>query len=262
MKKFYFLLAVALLAVSTIQAQCVIDTTHLPSGSPGVYPSADSLPCIHRTVLYSQTIQGRIQSSKDTTISGISGTITVDSVQIDTINGAPNGITWVTNPRTLYGGQAGCIKFSGTTSDVAGQYPLTAIGDAWLTINAAPILNNYAYHYHGDLNQFSSFGGYYLTVCADSTNNGINQVSAGLSASLEVYPNPSNGVFEVKLNTEEAETGEMIVIDGTGRIVYSQTISSPGFYNATINLSKFAKGVYTLQVRTANGFASKHISIE
>jgi len=47
-----------------------------------------------------------------------------------------------------------------------------------------------------------------------------------------------------------------------GRGVFSEVIDWVGLYNTSINLSQFGKGLYTLQIKTSEGFASKNISIE
>ena len=56
--------------------------------------------------------------------------------------------------------------------------------------------------------------------------------------------------------------GEIVITDVTGRKVYTEQLDAVGFYSSSIYLSQFSKGLYTLQLRTANGFASKNISIE
>jgi hypothetical protein len=48
----------------------------------------------------------------------------------------------------------------------------------------------------------------------------------------------------------------------TGRRVFTQKVDATGFYNTSIDLSAFAKGLYTVQVRTEKGVASKNISVE
>lgn len=267
MKKSYPVIALMLFFAVFTNAQCVIDTTKL--ATPGVFPAADSLPCIVKNVMYNETIQGRVQQSKDTTLTilgtSYSGTLTVDSASVDTINGLPTGITWTKNPQVIKGGGSGCINFSGTTTDTVGDYALTARGRVWFNITGGP-LTNYKYQYHGDLNQFSPFGNYHLTVVAQASDcthlTDVRNLNAELAAALSVYPNPTSGAFELKLNAANRITGDVVIVDMTGRMVYSQKVDAAGIYTTTINLSKFAKGLYTLQLRTAEGFTSKNISVE
>lgn len=261
MKKFYSLFAVAMLTISIANSQCIVDPN--AQTVPGVTPTADQLPCIVAGVPYNQTLQGKIQESDDISILILTLHVQVDSVQVDSIGGLPNGITYSRNPDVLLGGGNGCIQFTGTTLDSAGSYPLTAFGTAWLQITQPfpfPRVVN------GNLNRFSPFGNYALTVikpgdpCVPSV--GIKDFNAALNTAFSVYPNPSNGLVNVNLNAGKRMTGEMAVVDMTGRTVFTQPLDLLGLYNTTIDLSRFAKGVYTVQLKTTEGFAAKNISIE
>ncbi|HLP20715.1 MAG TPA: T9SS type A sorting domain-containing protein [Chitinophagales bacterium] len=267
MKKVYSLIAGLMLFAGATQAQCTIDAN--AQTTPGVNPTADQLPCIIRTVAYDQTLQGKIQDTKDTAFVGFATTIRVDSVSIDSIAGLPTGITWAKNPDILLGGENGCLRLTGTTTDPVGRYDLVAYGRAWLRILVpnTPIGSiDTPYAYNGNLNRFSPFGDYYLDVinqgdvCHQSV--GINDFSAELNAAFSVYPNPNNGVFEIKLNAGSRVNGSVNVIDVTGRVVYTQNIDVMGLYSNTVNVTEFSKGIYTVQLRTQNGFASKNISVE
>lgn len=266
MKKFFSFIFALVVTMGAVNAQCTIDAN--AQTTPGVNPTAENLPCIVRTVAYDQTLQGKIQTSKDTTILGYSATIRVDSVRIDSIAGLPTGITWSKNPNVLLGGQNGCLRLEGTTTDATGQYDLTAYGTAYLRVLApgTPIGNiDTPYTYNGNLNRFSPFGDYYVTVInqGDACHvTGINDFSSDLNSALAVYPNPSNGVFEVRLNAGQRVNGDIRVVDVAGRVVYSQTLDVVGMYNTTVDLTKFSKGIYTVQLRTANGYAAKNISVE
>ncbi|HRG89880.1 MAG TPA: T9SS type A sorting domain-containing protein, partial [Chitinophagales bacterium] len=92
--------------------------------------------------------------------------------------------------------------------------------------------------------------------------SGINDFSAELNALLQVYPNPSNGVFNVRIDAGRRLNGEIVVVDVTGRKVYSQAMDVVGLYTNTIDLQQLGSGLYTVQLRTTEGFASKNISIE
>ena len=139
MKKFYSFL-LALIVATGAYAQCNIDTTMLPATGPGIYPSAQHLHHIVRDSLYDQTVVGRIQDTMSQNIGGfVQVDIRVDSVRMDSILGLPNGITWAGSPTILLGGHSGCVEFTGTTSDTAGQYNLRPIGMIWAHLHA-PVL--------------------------------------------------------------------------------------------------------------------------
>ncbi|MDB5284578.1 MAG: domain proteinfibronectin type protein [Bacteroidota bacterium] len=255
MKKQFLFFAGLFLLVNVANAQCTIDPR--AQTSPGISPTADNLPCVVTNTPYNQVIQVQNLSGL-----GPGGAITVDSMQLSSVSGLPTGITWESNPLTLAGGQNGCLTFSGVTTSPTGQYTLGWIGTVWFT---APLLGKQMYT--GDLTRF---GGapfkYYLQVinpsdpCIHAVS--INDVSSDLNAAISVYPNPNNGVFEFKMDAAKRVNGEMVIIDMTGRILYTEKLDVAGIYNTSIDLSKFAKGLYTLQLRTADGFASKNISIQ
>jgi hypothetical protein len=259
MKKFYSLIFSMVVFAAATNAQCTINPS--AQTTPGATPTAANLPCVQQGVAYNQTVQGQVQSSKDTTIASIASVhIVVDSVRMDSVTGLPAGITWSKSPNVLLGGGNGCVNFSGTTNDAVGQYDLTAWGTVWFTAHVtSPITLDTPYVYTGQLNQFSPFGNYYLKVCSSSSTNDINE---SLNAALSVYPNPNNGNFEVRFNGGSRVVGEMKIVDITGRTVFTKLLDVVGFYTTDVNLTNLPKGLYTLQVRTSEGFAAKNISIE
>ncbi len=110
-------------------SQCTIDTSLT---QVGLYPPADSLDCIERTVAYS----GNVQFVTPPTFDTLGFTLTIDTIKITGITGMPSGITYACNPSgcNIIGGQSGCLNLSGTTTDTAGQYPLTVSIIAIVTI--------------------------------------------------------------------------------------------------------------------------------
>ncbi len=240
---------------------------------PGVKPVASDLPCIVQSVPYFQTVQGRIQTDSTVTISvpvvgNLPVVFTVDSVRIDSILGLPNGITFGLSPRTILGGGKGCVSFYGTTTDAVGNYPITAIGTAWLTGNAAG--QTIPYTRRGNLNQYAPFSGYYLRVVStpDSCHLYIDSVTSvtnynqSLNAKINVFPNPTAGVFTLQVNSGSPVTGMVFIFDALGRRVHEQPIDVLGPYSTTIDISKFGAGLYTLQVSTPQGSAVQKISVE
>ncbi len=271
MKKFYFTLIAFSATILFANAQCTVDPS--AQTTPGANPTKEDLPCIERTVPYDQTIQGKIQSDGDTTITvagfSVTADIRVDSVRIDSITGLPTGINWAKSPNVIPGGGNGCMNFSGTTTAAAGQYDLTAWGTVWFRITAnPPVIGaiDTPYVYTGSLNRFSPFGDYYVRVieqgapCTQST--GIKDFSAELNAAIAVYPNPSNGNFVFTLNTGNSVKGNLNVVDMNGKVVYTKPVDASGFYSNQFDLSALSKGLYAVQLRTTEGVASKNILIE
>jgi len=68
---------------------------------------------------------------------------------------------------------------------------------------------------------------------------------------VQVYPNPSTGIFTVDIPTEEIRNGlQANVYDMTGRLMLQQQILKAG---TTLNLRSAGKGIYTLRITNNDG---------
>lgn len=79
-----------------------------------------------------------------------------------------------------------------------------------------------------------------------STSTGIQEVSSENFSPL-IYPNPNNGLFELK--TENAIDGEIIIFNVTGQKVYSQKVKSEKNNIVTKDLSR---GIYFYEIQDRN----------
>ena len=247
---------------------CTPDSAAQPR--PGISPSPANIPCVVDGAPFNQTLQVQCPAYFDTVINlGITSyplTVTVDSMELDSVVNLPAGLTWVKFPNRLKGGQNGCLTFSGTTNAAPGYYHLTWYGTAWVT-------EPYGLGHKtvtGSLNRYG-YVNYYLNVIASAGDscipynpyiNGINDLNPLLNTAITVSPNPSNGVFTLKLNAGSRVTGQVEIIDVTGRTVFSQDVDLIGLENMNIDISKCTKGIYTVMLKTANGNAVKRISID
>jgi hypothetical protein len=273
MKNIKSLFVASLLSISGfVSAQCTID----PSNTEFLAPQPQDLPCIERSVSYNQTIQIAVPTSIDlsTIAPGIPFpiTLTVDSVNITSIDGFPTGIIYTLNPATgvFYGGTNGCAQLSGTTTDPAGNYPLSFNGT--ITLSGLPSIPGFSLPPDTTVdlavlqaqpqNPFSFFVDVIEQGAACRPNTSINKFNTELNSAIRITPNPNNGTFEFTLNAGRNVNGQIKIVDITGREVYTENLDVTGFYNTRIDLRQFAKGLYTLQLRTAEGFASKSIVVE
>lgn len=272
MKKTLFTFIATALLSAGAYAQCTVD----PNNTDFFNPSPDSVPCATQGVPYDETLQMFIPASVDlqdyVPTLPIPYTLNVDSVVLNTITGLPAGLTWSSNPTgTVFtGGTNLCGRTQGTTNATSGIYPITFEGLIYLsgapfqgifdgdtTISVALLIESQYGQSTFDL-QVIAPG----RLCGDTTTVGIRSINASLEAAVNIMPNPSNGVFTVKINAEKELSGQILVTDLVGKQVYQQQINSTGNYNASINLNQLSKGVYTLQVRTSNGYTAKSIAIE
>ena len=74
---------------------------------------------------------------------------------------------------------------------------------------------------------------------------------------FDLYPNPSNGIFTVKL--DKIGKYELIVNNVLGQTVYTRSINSK---RTPVDLSNFDKGVYTIELSDKNSTYTEKIIVE
>ena len=88
---------------------------------------------------------------------------------------------------------------------------------------------------------------------------GINENE--LSRSLDVFPNPSAGVFNVSFELEVLRDVQLEVVDQLGRVLYSHDFSTTmSVRNHKIDLSNQANGLYFIRVNAEEMTAVKKIT--
>lgn len=256
MKKLYSFLAASLIATGTIFAQCTPDLNNTDPFNP----NPNNVPPAIQGTAYNETLQFFIPVSRDITILGQTVTAYIDSVVLTDVTGLPTGLTWSANPTgPLYlPNTHGCGLTTGTTNAAAGNYPISFVGKIYFHASAF----GFAIDTNITVDQFIQQE-YQKTYSIDVVDpNGIRDFNAELSAAMSVYPNPSNGAFEVRLNSTARVNGTLNVVDITGKVVFTQNLDVFGLYSTQVNLADMPKGLYTVQLKTAEGFASKNISIQ
>jgi len=91
------------------------------------------------------------------------------------------------------------------------------------------------------------------TVFVDSERVGINEQS---SLDFRVYPNPSQGVFQLE---DLAGNVNVEVMDATGRVV--EQLQNNGNGKLTVDMSHQTAGMYVMRVWNETGFAVKRIEL-
>lgn len=77
---------------------------------------------------------------------------------------------------------------------------------------------------------------------------------------LSVMPNPSNGVFNVRLDLQEATDAELVVTSIDGKQLRREQLGMQSTIQRNIDLSELANGMYILQVRTTKGTYTQRIT--
>ncbi len=81
---------------------------------------------------------------------------------------------------------------------------------------------------------------------------GINLVNDAV-IEINVFPNPSNGIFQLNVNTNKQDNYTLEVKDVLGRVIYSSALVSSGNYKTTIDLQEQPTGIYFVSVSSSNG---------
>ncbi|MBK7150043.1 MAG: T9SS type A sorting domain-containing protein [Bacteroidetes bacterium] len=87
--------------------------------------------------------------------------------------------------------------------------------------------------------------------------SGVKDFSAELNSAISVYPNPTSGLVLVSLNAARRLTGSIQVIDVNGKLMQEQAIDVNGQADFSLSLERLPAGLYTILLRTNEGFATK-----
>jgi PKD repeat protein len=96
---------------------------------------------------------------------------------------------------------------------------------------------------------------FFETVSVDE----IDQSSESLS---EAYPNPSNGLFSIELDSKEAAVAEIVVFNLTGQVVYNNRLNYTGKQIVEINLSDQPAGYYQMVLDVNNQRFNKKLIVQ
>ena len=80
---------------------------------------------------------------------------------------------------------------------------------------------------------------------------------------LNIYPNPTEGIVHVNFSVDNIQNIKLQIVNSIGEIVYIEYLDSfMGGFVKTIDLSKYSKGVYILQIKSNKGNLSKKITLQ
>ena len=93
-----------------------------------------------------------------------------------------------------------------------------------------------------------------------------NRITAGdvnLGTNLNVYPNPTDGMFNISFVSEELDDFEITVIDAFGKLIsYEDKQNFVGEYTKSVDLSEYTRGIYMVQIKTQDSFVTKRIVLQ
>ena len=245
MKKTLLSIALFGIVLINVSAQCTPDNN---LNSTGVYFNESNIPCINDP--YSETIQMSIKNDTTVNVFGNSVTVLMDSVKINSVTGIPDGLDYTCENteckiirNSLQTHTQTCIVIAGTP---------TTVGDFDITFNATIYVQGSA------LNK--DF------VVSSSVNNCINGIQETNAASIDVFPQPSNGNTTLEINMNSSESVNIQILNMNGEIMDNAFNSVLKSGKNQIDISQYTSGllngVYLLNMQFENNTISKKLIIE
>ncbi len=102
------------------------------------------------------------------------------------------------------------------------------------------------------------------SVNSDTINvvlTGINEISD--NSTLEVYPSPNNGQFNVTISTAKEEHYDLLIYQAHGSLIYEEKdIVVKGQMDHKVNIDTYPAGIYYVILRDNNGQIMKRVVVE
>ncbi len=101
------------------------------------------------------------------------------------------------------------------------------------------------------------------TIGQKSKSKQSNFNFASIEDNLRIYPNPSNGIFDIKLTVINLQTN-ILLFDSVGKLIESKSISKENSSEniITVGNNNLASGIYLLRVINKNETITKKLIIE
>jgi hypothetical protein len=169
--------------------------------------------------------------------------ISLDVEYTNPLTITPSGPTVINEGEsvTLAASTTGFTGFSWSSGETTSSITVTESGEYCVTSN------------DGNCNQ---------TTCQD-VEVLTSVTDLDVAASLNIYPNPSEGSFTISYSLRNAQTITFEVFDLAGKLIHTQTAAAVrGTNNTNISLQNAAKGIYFVKLTTANGTVNSKIAVK
>ena len=104
----------------------------------------------------------------------------------------------------------------------------------------------------------------YIAKLKDGNNNFLNIEEKKINGHLFIYPNPTLKVVVIQYENHSGNRDLTVnILNMTGQKLFSETYSDfSGTFSKQLDLSKFAKGVYFIELRSGDAVETKKIILE
>ncbi|WP_456438600.1 T9SS type A sorting domain-containing protein [Psychroserpens sp.] len=110
-------------------------------------------------------------------------------------------------------------------------------------------------NFNGDGGSFDDFQ---LELCLEGTFSTSEFELNGFA----IFPNPNNGEFTIKLNSNSGKDIKVDVLDIRGRRIFNNVYTNNGDFNETVKLDNVQSGMYLVTVNDGNNEITKRIIVE
>ena len=180
------------------------------------------------------------------------------------IPASPNSPTTVNVNFTIYPGTNYFIKCRGNVdlyrNSGGAIYPYTS-SSVNVTGSNAGSPGYYYFFYFWNYTEITCNTGRTACAAVDTCAAvGINDLFS--NNSFEIFPNPSNGEFNVHFNAAKQDNYTITVTNSVGEKIYDYKLNGfAGEFNQTIDLGVVSKGLYMVNISTADNIVTRKLNI-
>lgn len=186
------------------------------------------------------------------TVTGTTGSCTNTRTTTVNVNPIPS-LTLSSSSGTACTASTGGVALTLTGTPAGGVYSGPGVTGNTFTTQATAGTYTATYSYTNSSTGCSNTTNTSITVNVCTGISGVNM----LDGSLNIFPNPNNGMFTIQANFEESF--DMIIYNNIGQMVKQET-GLKG--NNTIDLNGFSKGIYNIVVKVSNNYKTIKMVIE
>ena len=71
---------------------------------------------------------------------------------------------------------------------------------------------------------------------------------------IKIYPNPSNGLFNIEILNSDYDSYTIRIFDVLGSLIFNTQMSGSGNVKQQIDLTKYPKGMYFVSIESENTY--------
>ena len=91
----------------------------------------------------------------------------------------------------------------------------------------------------------------------------ISSGDAELAKNLNIYPNPTKGIFNISFVSDEVNSFKLTILDAFGKLIEMENKEMfVGEYTKQVDLSEYPRGIYMVQIKTNNSFITKRVVVQ